>query len=41
MLNAAGDDTKLEPLIIVKGETDKIVETNLRNLSKVKNNNIL
>ena len=40
MLSTAGDGNKLSPLIILKGELGKKVETNLRNLSYVKNNNI-
>lgn len=40
MLRAAGDGTKLAPLIILKGEPGKTVETKLRNLSYVKNNNM-
>ena len=33
MLSAAGDGTKLAPLIIQKGEPGKTVETNLRKLT--------
>ena len=40
ILSAAGDGTKLTPLIIVKGEPGKTVETNLRKLTYVKNNNM-
>ena len=41
LLSGAGDDTKLTPLIIVKGEKGKTVEQNLRNLSYAKNKNML
>ena len=40
MLSTAGDGNKLSPFIILKGEPGKKVETNLRNISYVKNNNI-
>ena len=41
LLSGAGDDTKLTPLIIVKGEKGKTVEQNLRNLPYAKNKNML
>lgn len=37
---AAGDGTKLAPLVILKGKPGKTMETNLKNLSYVKNNNM-
>lgn len=40
MLSAAGDGTKLTPLIIVKDEQSKTLETSLRKLMYVKNNNM-
>jgi hypothetical protein len=40
MLSAAGGDTKLTPLVIVKGEAGKTVESKLRKLEKVRNNNM-
>ena len=40
MLSEARDGSKITHLIIIKGEPGKAVETNLRNLSCVKNNNI-
>ena len=40
MLSAAVDCSKLQPLIILKGEPGKTVETKLRNLPYVKNNNM-
>ena len=40
ILSVAGDGSKLQPLIILKGEPGKTVETKLRNLSCVKNNNM-
>ena len=38
MLSAAGDGTKLPPLVIVKGEPGKTVETKLRKLDYVREN---
>lgn len=40
ILSAAGDGTKLAPLVIVKGEPGKTVETNLRKLEYVRNNKL-
>ena len=37
MLSAAGDGTKLAPLVIVKGEPGKTVESKLRKIEYVKN----
>ena len=40
MLSVAGGDTKLAPLVIVKGEPGKTVESKLRKLEYVRNNNM-
>ena len=37
LLSVCGDGTKLEPLVILKGEPGKTIETNMRKLSFVKN----
>ena len=40
MLIAARGDNKLAPLVIVKGEAGKTVESKLRKLEYVRNNNM-
>ena len=40
MLSTAGGDTKLAPLVIVKGEPGKTVESKLRKLEYVRNNSM-
>ena len=40
MLSTAGGDTKLAPLVIVKGERGKTVESKLSKLEYVRNNNM-
>ena len=40
MLIAARGDNKLAPLVIVKGERGKTVESKLRKLEYVRNNNM-